>query len=361
MTNFEPLEEKLDIWFDKPLNTLPYPLRHVAIAGLSPFTWDELSTEQRRSVVIQYDYLNDPASQEHREYWFNFHTKKDELEDRLAKWKATSAPTAIDLEHQEQHIRQLTQELTHLTRLHELLTRRHFPRYSKTSGKKPILSKPKVLIELPKVLQLLNSRLGASMAEIAAWVVLGENSGGVRAFKQQSDPKNLNRFYFEAEMDHDYLVPLLNCEFDEKEVCEFEPKERFISGESCLEVLRNLVDQPADVFLMEMIRGGKITDLHPVTGATRAASPEDTGLPPIETGLFSINELEKLLVEFGIVQTGSLSIDSISRARETPEQRKSRLISWHKAELATGKPGALNRTAERAGIKRQTLSAILNR
>ena len=56
----------------------------------------------------------------------------------------------------------------------------------------------------------------------------------------------------------------------------------------------------------------------------------------------------------------SLQREYEAMEKESPEQRKQRLEAWFKEEKQHG-PGALNRTAEREGVKRQTVAKILKR
>lgn len=361
MPDFESLEAKLEKWFGESSHELPASLRALVMSAFEPFSWDELSPDQRRSLTNQLDYKNDPATDTHQKYWFSFGVKRRELEAELEKWQLVAAPTATDLAQKESRIAQLKQELTHRNRLKTLLIRRNFPRYTKTGLTNAGLEKPEKLIGLPLVLSRLGERLRASQEEVAAWVFMTECDGGIRAYKPQSQPEEFQRFYFEPEMELDYKGLMVNCWFDEREITTFEPQERFISGAACLEVLKDLHDGSPSVFLSKLIDAGRITDLHPITGATIASSPTDFGLPKIETGLFSVDELEKIMIE-AAVDTPELLRSLIQhKENENPSERKIRLTAWHEEELSKGKKGAIQRTAKREGVTRQTLSAILKR
>lgn len=361
MSDFESIEKKLDGWFSKSFHELPSPLKRLVIPSFKPFSWDDLSPNQRRSLTNQRDYQYDPATESHQTYWFDFEAKRQELEDQLREWQLTASPIATDLKQKEDRVGQLKQELAHRDRLEKLLMRRNFPRYAKAESEEASIPKPEKLIGLPLALNRLRERLGASQEEIAAWVFMTEHDGGLRAYKPQYHPEEFQRFYFEPEMDPDYLSLLFNCWFDEYEIANFEPRERFISGAACLEVLEDLNDGAPSVFLSEMVSAGKITDLHPIRGATKVSSLMGPSLPEVESGLFSIDEIENILIEMGAVTPGSLHPQSLRKENETSGERKNRLLAWHEEELARGKKGAVQRTADREGITRQTLSAILKR
>lgn len=361
MSDFESLEKKLEGWFSKSFHELPSPLKRLVIPGFKPFSWDDLSPDQRRTLTNHRDYRYDPATESHQTYWFDFEAKRQELENQLREWEHTASPTATDLKHKEDRVGQLKQELAHRDCLEKLLMRRNFPRYAKSESEEASLPKPEKLIGLPLALSRLSERLGASQEEIAAWVFMTEHDGGLRAYEPQYHPEEFQRFYFEPEMNPNYLSLLFDCWFDEQEIANFEPRERFISGATCLEVLKDLTGGAPNVLLSEMVSARKITDMHPICGATKASSLTDTSLPEIESGLFSVDEVEHLLKEMGAVISRSIHPQSVRKENETPDERKKRLIAWYEEELAMGKKGAVQRTANREGITRQTLSAIIKR
>ena len=72
MTNFESLTWALVDWFDKLLVELPESLRQRVEKDFFPFTWEYLSPTQRRSFALQWDYQNDPVTEQDQQYWFDF-------------------------------------------------------------------------------------------------------------------------------------------------------------------------------------------------------------------------------------------------------------------------------------------------
>ena len=241
MSDFRFIEKKLDKWFSKSFHELPSALKRLVIAEFRLFTWDNLSPEQRRSYANQLDYQHDPATENHQAYWFNFHAELQELEKQLQQWEQTSTPTALDLQQKEQRIAQIKEEIAHRDRLEKLLMKRDFPRYIKTDPENIILKNPEKLIGMPLALNSLKNRLGATQEELAAWIFMTELEGGLRTYKPQNHPEEFQRFYFEPEMNRDYLTLIFNCWFDESEIEHFEPKERFISGKIFLKILKKVI------------------------------------------------------------------------------------------------------------------------
>lgn len=68
MTDFQPLTEALERWFDKPLAKLPKGLQKRVREDLCRIAWDELSAEQRRSAARDWDCQHDPASRSNDGY-----------------------------------------------------------------------------------------------------------------------------------------------------------------------------------------------------------------------------------------------------------------------------------------------------
>jgi hypothetical protein len=107
---FESLALALEEQFDKPLDALPDELRHrVDQEFLVP--WDALAPAQRRSVALQWDYQNSPATWEDRQFWWNFHIKRDATKKQISEWETAAAPTAGDLALKEDRLADLRQEL----------------------------------------------------------------------------------------------------------------------------------------------------------------------------------------------------------------------------------------------------------
>ena len=75
-----------------------------------PIPWDQLSADQRRRVALQWDYQHDPATEQERQYWWNFFERQHELKEQLEEWQSTATPTASDLALKESRLKELQQE-----------------------------------------------------------------------------------------------------------------------------------------------------------------------------------------------------------------------------------------------------------
>ena len=101
MSDFDSLIWALDGWFDKLLSDLPDALRQRVERDFFLKLWDGLTADQRRSVALQWDYQHDPATEQDREFWWDFYIRKNRIKEEIETWEAVSTPTASDLEKKE--------------------------------------------------------------------------------------------------------------------------------------------------------------------------------------------------------------------------------------------------------------------
>ncbi|MFA7585280.1 MAG: hypothetical protein WCY11_03660 [Novosphingobium sp.] len=118
----------------------------------------------------------------------------------------------------------------------------------------------------------LQSRLGASPAEIALWVAGFVPGTQLVAYLAEAD--SAAQFNFQAELypnDPDWLdssAKLSACYFDEDAVASIVPSERFVEVPRALEKLKNLgrgVPDPSG-FIKSLIRQDRLLCMHPVAG-----------------------------------------------------------------------------------------------
>lgn len=123
MTGFDSLALALEDWFDKPLSDLPDGLRERFENQLLFLLWDSLSVKQRRNEALQLDYEADPATEKDRQFWWDFFSEKEALEEKIAKWESIAAPTATDLAMKEAKLKEFRDELN---RMKQLVSANHF-------------------------------------------------------------------------------------------------------------------------------------------------------------------------------------------------------------------------------------------
>ena len=316
--------------------------------------------DQRRSFAQQHDYKHDPATENHREFWFNFYAGLHDLDREIGKWKRVGAPTALDLKQKESELQALRDKKAHLLRLKDMFLERRFPRIMSEYEPEAEAAIEEDYLAFPAALDRLSRRLDTSAEEIAAWVFMGPDEGGLRAFTKPRYSSEVSRFWFQPEMDPDYESLLFNCWFSEAEIDSFEPSERFITGETLIVRWMDSIGDKAKGFIVAKVVAGELADLHPVKGATAATNSEPSDFPALETGLFSLAEIEEIEQEQGIEYTGE-SLFMEKSDQESAKQRQVRLAKWVQVETQLrGKRGAKQRAADREGISRQRISQILN-
>lgn len=300
MKNFVSLVGELQGWFETPLADLPDAIRERIKRDFMPMPWDNLSFEQRQSVARRWDYDHDPATEQERQYWWDFFIKKDELEKQIERWHAVAAPTAGELTEKERRLKELAGELARMERI-----KRHArgdylveaPQVRPSGA-----DKQDRYIAYPKALHRLQERLGATPEELAAWIFVGPENGGIAAYRNANESIPPPRFYFAYFMGEDYLAPMMGCWFLEDDIERFTPADRYITGKALIERWGKQPGVEARAFIQLKIAESRLLDLHPTYGATRGTISEDEAFPPLEAGLFVLAHVEAIEAEdFGLV------------------------------------------------------------
>ncbi|MBL3529415.1 MAG: hypothetical protein JMN27_16305 [gamma proteobacterium endosymbiont of Lamellibrachia anaximandri] len=154
-------------------------------------------------------------------------------------------------------------------------------------------------IAYPKALSYLADRIGATQEEIAAWIFLGPESGGLTAYLNANELKPPPRFHYNHgnEGDFDYLSPLMACWFLEKDIANFQPEDRYITGKALIERWSKQPGIQPQAFIGAKIAEGRLFDMHPIFGCTRVSGSGDNSFPLIESGLFTVSSVEAIEAE----------------------------------------------------------------
>lgn len=294
MSSFDSLTWAFEDWFDTPMQELPAPLRERAKREFKAISWDGLAGDERRSLALQLDYQHDPATKKDQEFWDDFFWKRTVLQEQLDKWAALAVPTASDLATKETRLIELQQELTRMNQLSKKKQSDYYPAKPEAQGAAKVNVR---YIAYPKAICRLIDRLGATPEELAVWVWLGPDTGGVAAYLNANELDPPPRFSFSIGGDHDYVAALMPCWFEEKALSDFEPAERFITGEA---LINRWSDRPAlkpEPFIKAKICESRLEDLHPIYGGTKGTFDEETDWPPLSTGLFALSKVEAIEAE----------------------------------------------------------------
>jgi hypothetical protein len=89
--DYVPLARDLEHWFDRQLEALPVPLRRRVKLKFFPAPWNDLSSNERRSLARQIDYQKDPNTAPHQAYWFNFYEDLSAMRGAASLMAATKA------------------------------------------------------------------------------------------------------------------------------------------------------------------------------------------------------------------------------------------------------------------------------
>lgn len=308
MSGFYSLTLALEGWFDTPMCELPDALRHRVEVDFFPMPWDHLSPDQRRSGVAQWDYLHDPATEHDRKFWWDFFVRNDRIKKEIETWEAVPVPTASDVEMREDRLSELRRELDVMDKKQRNERGDYLDPRSKRLDTSPASGKADY-IPYPKALKLLSERLNATPEEIAAWVWMGPNDGGLAGYLNANELQPPPRFFFDYSMDKDYLAALMACWFLVDDVTKFQPADRYITGMDLIERWSKQPDIKVEAFVRAKIAESRLLDMHPTMGATQWSAGND--FPTKETALFPLTHVESIEAEdFG---NDEIKQDSASR------------------------------------------------
>jgi hypothetical protein len=286
---FECLTLVLERYFDKPLEELPDVLRK-RVEQAFMVSWERLSEKQRRYAAQEWDYKNDPAMAADRQFWWDFWLRKDEIDHQIAQWEAAATPTASDMAVKEERLAQLNTELARMDS-QVRRARGDYPERSNVARIGSTERQSNEFIAYPKAMKLLADRLEATPEELAAWVFMGPNDGGLMAYTNINELNPPPRFHFDYLMGEDYLSPLMACWFRQDDIDRFDPADRYITGAALIERWSNQPSLRPEAFIRAKIAESRLLGIHPTFGGTRGTIKDDS-FPPLESGLFLLAHVE---------------------------------------------------------------------
>lgn len=350
MGNYDHLTIALEDWFDKPLSDIPDNIRQRIEKDMFPLPWDSLSPEQRRIGALQLDYQHDPATEKDRQYWWDFFCQKEALKNQIQEWEKTATPTASDLTHKEGKLKELRAELRRMNEQERQPQRPYIP------GQKAAKADAPNYIAYPKAMKLLSERWNATPEELAAWLFMGPEDGGIAAYTNANELDPPPRFFYGYHTGaEDFIAPLMACWFKEKDIAHFQPVDRYISGQALIERWAQHTGILPAAFIRAKIAESRLMDMHPTFGMTAVSFPKHEGFPPLESGLFSMSQVTAIEEMDGIIPV-TLRPDG----SEDSETRKRRLQA-RIAELKSKKvKGFLQTVATEEGVSVTRIKQIIN-
>ena len=356
--DYIPLCEELNGYFDVALADLPDELRERVIAAYRLFSWDELDTERRRYRAEQYDQQHDPGWEVNQQFTIDLLDQLHGIQREIGVWSKLAALSASDQKEQQDQLQALKAREAHVLAIVERLDTRSFPKYQ-PRRRLSLTDAQARLMSLNSTEDFLMSKLGASPEEIAAWVDMGSEAGGLDAFLGNWP---LEQFYFKPGMGMDYLGELYLCRFLEAQVAKFSPSHRVVTGRELIENMLSSFGARARAYAIAQISEGSLLDFHPTKGVTDAGVYTNSGFPALEEGLFFVSQVIALSRRDGWVLHWPKRLANVRGRLESPAQRKERLAGWFDEEvLLRGSRGASSRVAEREGVSRQIIERILKR
>ena len=306
MTDRKSLTHVLGPWLETQFSDLPAMIRTRIEADFFPMPWDQLSPEQRRKVTVQWDERHDPRIKRSRELAWRLVADQVHIEGQIAELQRSLTPTSIDIAKKETRLAELQQDLAQIDwklRHAPMVSPAPAPQYRRFDSQ--IRYAP-----FPIAFEQLRQRLDATREELAAWIFVGPGVGGIAAYHapcawtpQPLILRNTNefvpsqRFFFDIFLGDDYVAPLMSCWFDEDEILAFKPRDRFITGLALIKRWQRHSHIKPEAFISAKIAESRLIDIHPILGRTQAGFPEHHWLPPAESGLFPLGNVESIEAE----------------------------------------------------------------
>ena len=154
-------------------------------------------------------------------------------------------------------------------------------------------------IAYPKAMRQLAKRLKASPEELAVWVFVWPEPGGLPAYLNANELDPPPEFCFDPYSGddpdcRDYLSPLMACWFRQQDILNFTPTERYITGEALIDRWSKLSGMQPEAFIRAKIKESRLQDMHPVSGLTQGSMSGDEWYPTMSSGLFALSEIEAI-------------------------------------------------------------------
>jgi hypothetical protein len=316
---FESLTLALDGWFDKKLDDLPNTLRQRVERDFFPLPWDGLSAEQRRSRALQWDYRHDPATELERQYWWDFFKRLHDLQVQREQWQSATTPTASDLAVKESRLKELQQEIDSMELEKQQVRNDYYPGRKSFDADKKGFEPTTDYIPYPKAMNILRKKWQAIPDELAMWIFLGQENGGIAAYMNANELNRPREFYFAYfEGVEDYLAPLMSCWFLQDDIDQFEPADRYITGAELIERWGRHHGIHPEAFIRAKIAESRLLDCHPTFGGTIVSFDDHENFPPLSAGLFSVSQIELIEAEDGLGSSPTQPRADTVRRHNTP-------------------------------------------
>lgn len=211
-------------------------------------------------------------------------------------------------------------------------------------------------VAYPKAMKILVERLRATPEELAVWIFMGPDTGGIAAYRNANELEPPPRFYFDCFTGQDYLSPLMACWFQLDDIDRFNPSDRYITGAALIERWGRYPGTQPEAFIRAKIAESRLLDIHPVYGGTQGSFPDELSYPPLSIGLFALREIEAIeLADFDHESSDSPETETRGNGRlnHDPELQKRANQIADKVMRDTKRPVTRNKVAKLLALERK--------
>ncbi len=220
--------------------------------------------------------------------------RKKLLLDEIEKLKVTPFFSITEYEHRKTLLSNLEAQLDIVERSKNYLISNRFQIHSESI--EPVthsITGGLNYIPYAQAYTFLEKRIYATPEEIAAWVYLGPNEGGLNAYVDINNSSTPKVFYFKNFAGKDtYLSQLMLCWFLREDIDSFQPEDRFITEEQLIKHWETKQGIQVADFIRAKIDENRLSELQPVVRPSQLS--HDLNSQHLKMSLFSWSEVEDI-------------------------------------------------------------------
>ncbi|MCM2972895.1 hypothetical protein [Larsenimonas suaedae] len=147
-------------------------------------------------------------------------------------------------------------------------------------------------IAYPATLKFLSEHFGVTSEELAAWLWLGQEDGGITAYRNANELYHPTEVLFLKDEPQDLLSLLGSCWFKQSDLERFKPSHRFISGKALKKRWESKLEIPVECFIQAKIEESRLLDFPILTN-----SSSKLALGDFDNTLFLVDHIEAIELE----------------------------------------------------------------
>lgn len=177
-------------------------------------------------------------------------------------------------------------------------------------------------ISYPAAFKFLAEQLGASVEELAAWLWLGREDGGLTGYRNANEFTDPPEVRFLKDEPQDLFSLLGTCWFKKSDLEDFKPLHRFVSGKNLRERWEDNLGIPVESFIRAKIEESRLLDLSILFDSSSQDTSSNLETTQFDNVLFLIEHVEAIETEDMVINPALSSIVKESNQETLEEHYK---------------------------------------